>query len=77
MKKGLVSISFRPLTAEDIVIAAKNAGLIGVRYEPHHEFGPTAESFKSTNIIGKIVSDTNGYEDFKEGVVIYVRESMS
>ena len=58
-------------------MSAKNAGLIGVRYEPHHEFGPTAESFKATNIIGKIVSDTNGYEDFKEGVVIYVRESMS
>ena len=58
-------------------MSAKNAGLIGVRFEPNREFGPTAESFGATNIIGKIVSDTDGYEDLKEGVVIYVRESMS
>ena len=58
-------------------MAAKNAGLIGVRFEPNRDFGPTAESFEATNIIGKIVSDTNGFEDLKEGVVIYVRESMS
>ena len=58
-------------------MAAKNAGLIGVRFEPNKDFGPTAESFEATNIIGKIVSNTDGYEDLKEGVVIYVRESMS
>jgi len=58
-------------------MAAKTAGLIGVRFEPNREFGPTAESFNATNIIGKIVSDTNGFEDLKEGVVVYVRESMS
>ena len=57
-------------------MSAKNAGLIGVRFEPNSDFGPTAESFGATNIIGKIVSNTDGYEDLKEGVVVYVRESM-
>jgi putative methanogenesis marker protein 3 len=58
-------------------MSAKSAGLIGVRFEPNHEFGPTAESFNATNIIGKMISNTEGLEDLKEGVVVYVRESMS
>ena len=58
-------------------MSAKTAGLIGVRFEPNSEFGPTAESFNATNIVGKMVKNTNGLEDKKEGVVVYVRESMS
>ena len=58
-------------------MSAKSAGLIGVRFEPNMEFGPTAESFGATNIIGKMVANTEGLEDLKEGVVVYVRESMS
>ena len=58
-------------------MAAKTAGLIGVRFEPNREFGPTAESFNATNIVGKMVANTEGLEDLKEGVVVYVRESMS
>ena len=58
-------------------MSAKSAGLIGVRFEPNHEFGPTAESFNATNIVGKMISNTEGLEDLKEGVVVYVRESMS
>ena len=58
-------------------MSAKSAGLIGVRFEPNHEFGPTAESFNATNIIGKMISNTEGLENLKEGVVVYVRESMS
>jgi len=58
-------------------MASKTAGLIGVRFEPNREFGPTAESFNATNIIGKMVKNTDGLEDLKEGVVVYVRESMS
>ena len=58
-------------------MSSKTAGLIGVRFEPNKEFGPTAESFNATNIVGKMVSNTDGLEDKKEGVVVYVRESMS
>ncbi|SDA37625.1 methyl-coenzyme M reductase-associated protein Mmp3 [Methanobrevibacter millerae] len=58
-------------------MSAKAAGLIGVRFEPNREFGPTAESFGATNIIGKMVANTEGLEDLKEGVEVYVRESMS
>ena len=58
-------------------MSAKSAGLIGVRFEPNMEFGPTAESFGATNIIGKMVANTEGLEDLKEGVVVYDRESMS
>lgn len=58
-------------------MSSKSAGLIGVRFEPNREFGPTADSFGATNIIGKMVANTEGLEDLKEGVVVYVRESMS
>ena len=58
-------------------MASKSAGLIGIRFEPNREFGPTAESFNATNIVGKMVSNTEGLEELKEGVVVYVRESMS
>ena len=37
-------------------MSAKNVGLIGVRFEDNKEFGPTAESFSSTNIVGNVVS---------------------
>ncbi|WP_296887452.1 methanogenesis marker 3 protein [uncultured Methanobrevibacter sp.] len=58
-------------------MASKSAGLIGIRFEPNLEFGPTAESFNATNIVGKMVTNTEGLEELKEGVVVYVRESMS
>ncbi|MBR6023347.1 MAG: methanogenesis marker 3 protein [Methanobrevibacter sp.] len=58
-------------------MSAKSAGLIGIRFEPNREFGPTAESFNATNIVGKMVSNTEGLEELKEGVEVYVRESMS
>ncbi len=58
-------------------MASKSAGLIGIRFEPNREFGPTAESFNATNIVGKMITNTEGLEELKEGVVVYVRESMS
>ena len=57
-------------------MASKSAGLIGVRFEDNKEFGPTAESFNATNMVGKIVSDPKRLEKIKEGVVVYVTESM-
>jgi len=56
-------------------MASKSAGLIGIRFEDNSEFGPTAESFEATNIIGDIVSDYDALEKLKEGVVVYVTES--
>ncbi|AMD17924.1 hypothetical protein TL18_07725 [Methanobrevibacter sp. YE315] len=56
-------------------MASKSAGLIGIRFEDNTEFGPTAESFEATNIIGDITSDYDHLEKLKEGVVVYVTES--
>lgn len=56
-------------------MSSKSAGLIGVRFEDNVEFGPTAENFEATNIIGDIVSDYDYLEKLKEGVVVYVTES--
>ena len=56
-------------------MASKSAGLIGIRFEDNSEFGPTAESFEATNIIGDITSDYDKLEKLKEGVVVYVTES--
>ena len=56
-------------------MASKSAGLIGIRFEDNFEFGPTAEGFEATNIIGDITSDYDHLEKLKEGVVVYVTES--
>ena len=56
-------------------MASKSAGLIGIRFEDNVEFGPTAESFEATNIIGDITSDYDQLEKLKEGVEVYVTES--
>ncbi|MBR3112115.1 MAG: methanogenesis marker 3 protein [Methanobrevibacter sp.] len=56
-------------------MASKSAGLIGIRFEDNIEFGPTAEGFEATNIIGDITSDYDHLEKLKEGVVVYVTES--
>ncbi|WP_299522573.1 methanogenesis marker 3 protein [uncultured Methanobrevibacter sp.] len=56
-------------------MSAKNVGLIGVRFEDNKEFGPTAEGFKATNIVGKVISDYSELEKYKDGDVVYVKES--
>ena len=56
-------------------MASKSAGLIGIRFEDNSEFGPTAETFEATNIIGDITSDYDYLEKLKEGVEVYVTES--
>ncbi|MDO5848854.1 MAG: methanogenesis marker 3 protein [Methanobrevibacter sp.] len=57
-------------------MAAKNVGLIGVRFEDNSEFGPTAESFAATNIVGKVCSDFEILEKLKDGDVLYVTQFM-
>jgi len=54
-------------------MSKKNVGLIGVRFENHDEFGPTAEPFNGTNIVGKIKIDLKPLEDIKEGELIYIK----
>ena len=56
-------------------MASKSAGLIGIRFEDNSEFGPTAETFDATNIIGEVTSDYETIEKLKEGVEVYVTES--
>ncbi len=56
-------------------MASKSAGLIGIRFEDNFDFGPTAETFEATNIIGDITSDYDHLEELKEGVEVYVTES--
>lgn len=56
-------------------MASKNAGLMGIRFEDNSDFGPTAETFEATNIIGDVTSDYDRIEKLKEGVVVYVAES--
>lgn len=56
-------------------MSAKNVGLIGVRFEDNAEFGPTAEGFKATNIVGRVVSNYSKLEKFKDGDIVYVKES--
>ena len=52
----------------------KNVGLVGVRFEPNNDFGPTAEPFEATNIIGKVITDLELIGRLKEGEILYVRE---
>lgn len=54
-------------------MSKKNVGLIGVRFESNDEFGPTAEPFTATNIIGKILTDLKYLEDIKEGELLYIK----
>jgi putative methanogenesis marker protein 3 len=51
----------------------KGTGVVGVRTSPHREFGPTAEPFEGTNLLGTVV-DTGKLKALKEKEMIYVRE---
>ncbi|MCL2687969.1 MAG: methanogenesis marker 3 protein [Methanobrevibacter sp.] len=54
-------------------MSKKNVGLIGVRFENNDEFGPTAEPFNGTNIVGKIKTDLKYLEKLKEGEIAYIK----
>lgn len=57
-------------------MSAKNVGLVGIRFEDNTEYGPTAESFSATNIVGKVCSDFELLEKLKDGEILYVTEFM-
>ncbi|MDR3222461.1 MAG: methanogenesis marker 3 protein [Methanobrevibacter sp.] len=56
-------------------MSRKNIGLIGVRFEDSSEYGPTAEPFDGTNIIGKMKIDFKTLEKLKDGDIIYIKEN--
>lgn len=58
-------------------MASKKVGLIGIRFEDNTEYGPTADTFNATNIIGKIDADIENLKKLKEGDVLYVKQSLS
>jgi UPF0288 family protein (methanogenesis marker protein 3) len=52
----------------------KGVGYVGVRTLPNTEFGPTAEPFSGTNIIGQVL-DMDKLALLKdEGIIVYIRE---
>lgn len=55
-------------------MACKHVGNIGIRFVDNKEFGPTGESFGSTNIIGRVISGFDNLKEFKEGDTVYVKE---
>ena len=55
-------------------MSRKNLGIIGIRTKDNDEFGPTAEPFDGTNIIGEVVSDLNDIHGLKENDIVYLRE---
>ncbi|MGQ9759781.1 MAG: methyl-coenzyme M reductase-associated protein Mmp3 [Candidatus Methanomethylicaceae archaeon] len=50
------------------------AGMIGIRFSESDKFGPTAESFEGTNIIGKVLENLEVLKDLKEGKKVYIME---
>lgn len=53
----------------------KFTGMIGVRFSESDKFGPTAEGFDGTNIIGEVASGIEILEGLKEGDVVYLLEA--
>ncbi|MDR2624482.1 MAG: methanogenesis marker 3 protein [Methanobrevibacter sp.] len=56
-------------------MSRKNVGLIGVRFEDNSEYGPTAEPFDGTNIVGKITTDFEVLAKLKDGDMVYLKEN--
>lgn len=55
-------------------MSRKYAGLIGVRLTESKDFGPTAEKFESTNIVGVVIQGVETLKDLKEGDTVYFME---
>ncbi len=51
----------------------KGTGMIGVRINEHTEFGPTAEPFDATNIIGTVLQPEK-LAGLKDGSPVFIRE---
>ena len=55
-------------------MSRKNVGVVGIRTEDNDEFGPTAEPFEGTNILGEVVSDLEQIKNLKDGDIIYIQK---
>lgn len=56
--------------------AKRYAGMIGIRFIESDEFGPSAERFEGTNIIGKIVENHDALKILKEKGTVYLSEKF-
>ena len=54
-------------------MSRKNVGVIGIRIEDNEEFGPTAEPFEGTNIVGEVISDLEPISKLKDGDIVYIK----
>ncbi|HRR53897.1 MAG TPA: methanogenesis marker 3 protein, partial [Candidatus Methanomethylicus sp.] len=52
----------------------KFTGMIGVRFTNGDKFGPTAEAFDGTNLIGEVAGNMEALRELKEGTEIYIQE---
>jgi len=52
----------------------KFAGMIGIRMTDSEKFGPTAESFDGTNLIGEVQGGLDLLRTLKEGSELYIQE---
>lgn len=52
----------------------KFAGMVGVRFTESTEFGPTAEKFEGTNIIGEVVANLDGVKKLGGKKTVYITE---
>lgn len=52
----------------------KNVGMIGIRLSRSESFGPTAEGFDGSNIIGEVVVGLENLRNIKENDEIYIME---
>ena len=55
--------------------AKKFAGMVGVRFNESKDFGPTAEKFEGTNIIGEVINNLDALKGVDR--VAYVSEVPS
>ena len=56
-------------------MSRKNVGVIGIRTIDNDEFGPTAEPFEGTNIVGEVTSNLEQFSKLKDGDTIYVKKA--
>ncbi|MBC7113289.1 MAG: methanogenesis marker 3 protein, partial [Candidatus Methanomethyliales bacterium] len=52
----------------------KFAGMIGIRLTESDKFGPTAESFDGTNLVGIVLENIGVLTDLREGKRVYIME---
>lgn len=52
----------------------KHAGIIGIRLSKSDRFGPTAEGFEGSNIIGEVVEGLENLKNVKENDEVYIME---